>query len=175
MQNAVPDSFPSVTRRPNSPSQPQPYTIVLQPGKGTGKVDTLELHQSIKQALEQATDAVIVDLIWVPSLNPHTMSVLIGGIQKAIAMGKSLSFQSVNSATRQILEAEQHRHHTAKFGVQQSSFAQDLEQFFDSRKQQTKRTSQFSNTDSKISPQFSQYPGLEDASQFAVLRTHQPA
>lgn len=176
MQNAVPDSLAYVTYQAGSLSQPQPYTIVLQPGKGTGKVDILELHQAIKYALEQATDAVIVDLMWVPSLNPHALSVLVDGIQKAIAIGKSLSFRSVNSATRQILETEQHRHHTAHVGVQQSSFTQDLEQFFDSRQQQQARNSNhFHTVDSRISPQFSYYPDLEDASQFAVLRTHQTA
>jgi hypothetical protein len=174
MQNT--DHSMDVVTPANLPTESQPHTIVLQPGHDTGTVDSLEFRQLLKQSLDEATETVVVDLIWMNSLDARTTSVLIEGIQWAIALQKSLTFKSIDRATRQMLDTEYHRQRTRMLGTMQTSFTPDLEQFCESRQQQKARVaSSLEDLDHHYLPQFPYRPGLDEASQFAILRTHQPA
>jgi anti-anti-sigma regulatory factor len=174
MQNT--DHSTDVVTRANLPTESLPHIIVLQPGYETGTIESLEFQRSLKQALEQATDAVIVDLMWVNTLDAHTTSVLVDGIRWAISLQKSLAFKSIDRATRQMLDAECYRQRVTKFGIMQASFMPDLEQFCEIRQQQKAQiASNVENSGRQYLPQFPYCPELGDASQFAVLRTHQTA
>ncbi|MBW4520482.1 MAG: hypothetical protein KME16_12375 [Scytolyngbya sp. HA4215-MV1] len=111
--------------------EPQPYTIVLQPGSSTNRVESYEFQAELYRALDDATDAVVVDLLWTDGLSNQAIAVLSAGIKKALLLGKALSFQSMNSATRQALQREWHHHRSLFLGTWNSSFAGELEQFLD--------------------------------------------
>ena len=110
--------------------EPQPYTIVLQPGNSI-PIESHEFQIELYQALDNATDAVVVDLLWIDGLSNQAIAILSNGIKKALMLGKALSFQSMNSAARQALQREWHCHRASFLGTWNNSFADELEQFLD--------------------------------------------
>jgi anti-anti-sigma regulatory factor len=80
-----------------------PGTIVLQPVGLTGTEGT-EFHASLEQALQQS-DIVIVDLLWIEKIEQQGLRTLLIGVQRAQALGKHLSFLSMDAATSSALDA----------------------------------------------------------------------
>jgi anti-anti-sigma regulatory factor len=113
-----------------SPFESQPYTIVLQPGNSL-PIESHEFQLELYRALENATDAVVVDLLWIDGLSNQAIAILSNGIKKALILGKALSFQSMSSAARQALQREWHHHRASFLGTWNNCFAGELEQFLD--------------------------------------------
>jgi len=119
-----PVSHPTPTARP--------HALVLQPNGCLDRNTSQEFQQVLQSALEQATEAVIVDLLWVDSTDAAGISALVNGMQHASALKKSLSFQSMDMRTRTALETEWNQQWERSVGSWNRLFQHDLEQFLDS-------------------------------------------
>ncbi|MBD2326676.1 hypothetical protein [Alkalinema sp. FACHB-956] len=85
-----------------SPATGQSRTIVLQPSALTGS-DGNQFQNSLDRALQQA-ESVIVDLLWVDSIEDEGLTVLFAGMQQAFLLNKPLSFLSMDRNTRSALD-----------------------------------------------------------------------
>ncbi|OUC13363.1 MAG: hypothetical protein B0A82_17935 [Alkalinema sp. CACIAM 70d] len=87
---------------PQFPEAGQPSTIVLQPYALTG-LDGDRFQNSLEQALQEG-ESIIVDLLWVDSVEDEALSVLLEGMQQALALNKPLSFLGMDRTTRVALD-----------------------------------------------------------------------
>jgi hypothetical protein len=83
----------------------------------------------LEEALEQAQTTVIVDFLWVSSLDSDAIKVLVLAMEKAVALGKMLSFHSLESSLRSAVDAEWVRRQELLYGSWNSVFQHDLEIF----------------------------------------------
>ncbi len=113
------------------PTPPIPPTIVLQPDGNLDSTNCQEFQQLLETALEQATHGVIIDFLWLGLIDNQGVISLVRGMEKATAMGKLISFQSMNSSTRVAIEAEWNHRRTARYGSWSDRFEADLEQFLE--------------------------------------------
>jgi anti-anti-sigma regulatory factor len=102
-------------------------TVVLQP-KQLDAVAGQAFMAQLQEALCQAS-VVLVDLIWIEHVGDAALSRLIHGMQLAQERGKTLSFLSMDSATRQKLDAYWEADRVAATAHQSEAFAPDFEQF----------------------------------------------
>ena len=109
----------------------QPSTIVLQPRGSLEGASSPAFQADLERALDQVTDAVIVDLLWVKSMDAQGIEALVAGIQRAAALGKFLSFQSMDAQTRAALTLEWNRQRQLSYGPWNRLFKRDLERFLD--------------------------------------------
>ncbi|MBF2026871.1 MAG: hypothetical protein IGS48_08900 [Oscillatoriales cyanobacterium C42_A2020_001] len=109
----------------------KPATIVLQPNGVLNQGNREHFQQTLEDALELATESVIVDLIWVNETDADGVTALVAGIEKAASLGKAISFQSMNHATRMAIEAEWDRRRAVQFGSWSDRFEAKLERFLD--------------------------------------------
>jgi anti-anti-sigma regulatory factor len=111
--------------------------IVLQPTGVLDRSSSPEFHRALHQALEQAEEMVIVDLLWVERIDEMGIAALVEGRQQAAALGKFLSIQSMDRGTSTALEhAWSHQANLAAGG--QSDWLQPgLEQFLTRRRTTT--------------------------------------
>lgn len=114
-----------------SSQKARPGMIVIQPNGSLDKASSSEFQKVLEQSLEQAIDGVIVDLLWVDSIDSYGISALVACIQQALELGKLLSFQSMTVQTRTPLEAEWTRQREIIFGPRSDLFEKDLERFLD--------------------------------------------
>ncbi|MGI0494384.1 STAS domain-containing protein [Alkalinema pantanalense CENA528] len=84
------------------PETAQTSTIVLQPYALTG-LDGDRFQNSLEQALQEG-ESVIVDLLWVDSVEDEALSLLLAGMQQALALNKPLSFLGMDGTTRAALD-----------------------------------------------------------------------
>jgi len=106
-----------------------PSMLILQPSGRLDGTNSLDFQLELEQALERASDGVIVDLLWIHSADDHGIATLVAGIQQATERGKILSFQSMNHAIRAALDAELSRQHELHLGSWSTLFKPDLEKF----------------------------------------------
>ncbi|MBD2019480.1 hypothetical protein H6F43_04675 [Leptolyngbya sp. FACHB-36] len=59
----------------------------------------------IAVALEQASEQVIVDLLWVDAIDDHGMVMLVASLEQAAVLGKKLVLHSLDYGTRTRLAA----------------------------------------------------------------------
>ncbi|MBW4578460.1 MAG: hypothetical protein KME42_02680 [Tildeniella nuda ZEHNDER 1965/U140] len=109
----------------------KPHTIVLQPSAALNRANSLEFQLALEKALEQVTEAVIVDLIWVNSTDTYGIAALIAGIQRAAALGKFLSFQSMAANSQLALELAWAHQQESISGAWTHTFSSELESFLD--------------------------------------------
>ncbi len=107
----------------------QPYMIVLQPEGILDRFSSPAFQKVLEDSLAQVAETVIVDLLWIEATDLHGISALVAGIQRAAALGKSLSFKSMDGQTRLALESEWNRQWEISFGPWNELFEQDLERF----------------------------------------------
>lgn len=108
-----------------------PATIVLQPSGALDQGNWEHFQQTLEEALELATESVIVDLIWVNETDTDGVRALVAGIEKAASLGKAISFQSMSHVTRMATEAEWDRRRAVQFGAWSDRFEAKLERFLD--------------------------------------------
>lgn len=129
--NIAIESIATVPHFWDTPLETKPHTIVLQPDGNLDPISSSEFRVQLEAAIEQVTDAVIVDFLWVKSTDPQGIAALVAGIQRAATLGKAISFQSMDAQTRAAIEQEWNRQRQLSFGPWQDRFKDDLEQFLD--------------------------------------------
>jgi len=106
-----------------------PPTIILQPNGRLDSTSSPDFKRLLEKALVQARDGVIVDFLWVHSIDDHGIAVLVAGIQQATVLGKIFSFQSMNHQIRTALDVELNRQREVRLGSWSTLFQPELESF----------------------------------------------
>lgn len=105
-------------------------TIVLQPKGCLCGFATLDFQTALEQALETASEKVVVDLEQVETVAPDAIAVFADGLELAAVLGKSLIFYAMDLASRKSLRAECSRSREICFGPWGNLFEREFEQFF---------------------------------------------
>lgn len=103
------DLIPSFSALGNLAEQKRPRTIVLRPNGCLDDVSGPAFEKALEQALELTTEAVVVDLLWIDTVEAEGISCLIAGLKRASALGKTLSLRFMDVATQAAVEAACHR------------------------------------------------------------------
>lgn len=106
-------------------------TIVLQPNGPLDHATSSEFQKALEGSLEQATDSVIVDLLWVNATDSYGIAALVAGMERAATLGKYLSFQAMDTVVRRALESAWERQRESSFGPWNDVFGNELELFLD--------------------------------------------
>jgi len=106
-----------------------PVTLVLQPVGELNQSTSLGFQTQLEDAIAQAQEAVIVDLIWVEQVDRHGICALINGLLKANMLGKVLSIQSMSNPVRVAFEQAWTRQQELNCGGWDVQFEQGLESF----------------------------------------------
>ncbi|MBD1904629.1 MULTISPECIES: STAS domain-containing protein [Cyanophyceae] len=88
-----------------SKSEFRPSTVVIRPSGCLDSKTSPAFIKSLEQALELATDTVVVDMIAVNAIKREGVKSLLHGMEKAAALGKTLTFEFLDVATQRVLEA----------------------------------------------------------------------
>ena len=116
---------------PHLASAVKPRFLVLQPNGSLNQANSDDFQHGLESILEQATDGVIVDLLWVGSLDAYGIAALVAGIQRATVLGKWILFQALDANSRFALEAEWAQRQQSSVGVWKHTFSSNLEAFLD--------------------------------------------
>ncbi|XHX80052.1 MAG: hypothetical protein RBJ76_09030 [Stenomitos frigidus ULC029] len=110
----------------------KPSFLVLQPDDELlNQADSSELQHKLETMLEQVTDGVIVDLLWADAINVNGIAAMVAGLQRATALGKWMSFQSMSANSRPALETAWAQQQEVSAGAWSHIFSSDLEAFLD--------------------------------------------
>jgi anti-anti-sigma regulatory factor len=104
-----------------------PKTVVLQP---IGVLTDGSFQVQFQHAIEQA-DAIVIDLLWVTQTDPTGIELLLNGLNQMRALGKSLSFLSMDHKTRTQLDAAWQNQRAKEMSEQVDGFAPEFEQFLE--------------------------------------------
>jgi|SRR6476469_587174 len=85
--------------------QVRPATVVLRPSGCLDCSTSPAFRKSLEQALELATDTVVVDMISVSAVKSEGIKSLLDGMKQAAALGKNLSLEFLDVATQTVLES----------------------------------------------------------------------
>lgn len=83
----------------------RPRTVVLRPNGCLDTVSSPSFTKALEQALELTTETVVVDLLWVDSVEAEGVASLIAGLKRASALGKTLSLRFMDVATQAAVQA----------------------------------------------------------------------
>ncbi len=108
-------------------------TVVLQPRGALLGGAGVTFQSSLDQAIVEAA-AVIVDLLWINRVDDQGIAILLAGMKRAQASGKSLAFLAMDEATRAALDIVWEQHREAEASPQTDFFTPDFEQFLDDYK-----------------------------------------
>lgn len=89
----------------------RPRTVVLRPN---GRLDALSspaFTKALEQALELTSETVVVDLLWVESVESEGVACLMAGLKRASRLGKTLSLRFMDVATQAAVQAACDRQH----------------------------------------------------------------
>jgi len=104
-------------------------TIILQPNGDLILENGRHFQRALQEAIELATETIIVDLLWVKQADAEAILALVHGVETAIALGKQLSFQGMTTTIRNDLETEWEQQRSRRFGAWQNIFKAELEAF----------------------------------------------
>jgi anti-anti-sigma regulatory factor len=122
-QAAQPTTAQPTTAQPTT-AQP---TMVLQPSYLTG-VEGSVFQAAFAQALQQAS-VILVDLIWLDQIDRDGLDVLLDVMKRADDQSKTVSFLSMDAATRQWLDEQWEQENTPLAVGRNDLFAPDFEKF----------------------------------------------
>lgn len=106
-----------------------PETIVLQPCSQLTQEQSLAFQQTLEAALELAQESVIVDMLWVETVDAEGIAALVAGLEKAADLGKLLSFQSLRHPIRVAVDLEWQRQRYHRLGQWHDRTGANLAQF----------------------------------------------
>lgn len=106
--------------------------LVLQPTGNLDATGSRALQEELEATLNQATVGVIVDLLWVETIDAAGIEVLVVGLQKAASIGKSLLFQGMDARTQTALELEWSRQKQLGPGTRSCHLSRELERYLES-------------------------------------------
>lgn len=130
MNNAL--SLSTLTPQPPSTSNNgRPPTIILQPNGDLLQESGKHFQLALQEAVELAAEGVIVDLLWVKQTDSDGIFALVKGIEKAIALGKTLSFKGMSTPIRLAMESEWERQRDIQFSSWSNVFKAELEAFLE--------------------------------------------
>lgn len=107
-----------------------PTTVVLQPNGNLSDSTETSFGTHLGAAIAQA-DAIVVDLLWIDTIDQAGLSILLSGMTQAVKLGKSLSFLSMNQQTRSTLDSSWEKLREVNASVQVDVFTPEFEQFLD--------------------------------------------
>lgn len=87
----------------------RPRTVVLRPNGRLDAVSSPAFTKALQQALELTAETVVVDLLWVESVEPEGIACLIAGLKRASGLGKTLSLRFMDVATQAAVQAASER------------------------------------------------------------------
>jgi anti-anti-sigma regulatory factor len=116
--------------------QPLPKTVVLQPRGCLDQKQGLAFQATLERALRQATQTVIVDLLWIEAIDRTGLQILKAGMQLAAALGKVLSFQPANATVLTVLQPEWTTLRTSQLGNWAEVWHEELDNFLGCRMRQ---------------------------------------
>jgi anti-anti-sigma regulatory factor len=87
----------------------RPRTVVLRPNGCLDEASSPAFTKAIEQALDLTTETVIVDLLWVDSVQPEGIACLIAGLKLASTLGKTLSLRFMDVPTQAYIKAAYER------------------------------------------------------------------
>ncbi|XGW00535.1 MAG: STAS domain-containing protein [Leptolyngbya sp. BL-A-14] len=125
-------AYADAPRRLNLVPDIKPTILVLQPNGSINEANSREFQHELEQTLEQVSEAVMVDLLWVESIDSHGIAALVAGLQRAAALGKFLSFQAMDADTVWALENAWAYQQENEAGAWTHTFSSELELFLDS-------------------------------------------
>jgi anti-anti-sigma regulatory factor len=111
----------------------RPYTLVLQPIGFLDQESSREFEAALDKALDEVSESVLIDFLWLKGIDAYGVSVLVGGVEKATRLNKSLYMQSMNRCIQVAMQNEWEQRRTQRLGTWKNSFAADLEQYLDSK------------------------------------------
>lgn len=123
----------SIVDNIESVSERSPKTVVLQPRGALLGGAEVTFQSSLAQAIVEAA-AVIVDLLWVNSVDDQGIAILLAGMKRAQTSGKSLAFLAMDGTTRAALDAVWEQQRKAEASPQTDRFTPNFEQFLDDYK-----------------------------------------
>jgi anti-anti-sigma regulatory factor len=103
-----------------------PKTVVLQP---IGILTDGSFQVQFQHAIEQA-DAIVIDLLWVTQSDHTAIELLLNGLNQTRALGKSLSFLSMDPKTRTQLDVAW-QNQREDMSEQVDGFSPEFEQFLE--------------------------------------------
>jgi len=106
---------------------------VLQPRGRLDQTSSPTLQLILEQSLHQATEAVILDLIWVEAIDSVGLEVLKSGVRLAHRLSKALSFHAVSAPTRAALDLEKATLRALSLGKWAEVWQHEFEQFLNRR------------------------------------------
>lgn len=107
-----------------------PSMVVLQPSGSLSEFTGRPFQASLGKAIAQA-DSIVVDLLWIETIDQAGLSILLSGMTQASKLGKSLSFLSMDQKTRCTLDSIWEKLRAADAPAQMDVFAPEFEQFLD--------------------------------------------
>lgn len=107
-----------------------PTTVVLQPNGNLSDLTGTSFRTRLGDAIAQA-DAIVVDLLWIDTIDQAGLSILLSGMTQAVKLGKSLSFLSMNQQTRSTLDSSWGKLRDLNASAQVDVFTPEFEQFLD--------------------------------------------
>lgn len=134
---------PSPARLATSAAQPAPTsatepvrraTIVLQPHQELQQQHSQAFQRMMEAALEQVEDSLVIDLLWAEGIDEAGVAVLVSAVEKAIALGKMVSFHSMTRALHLAMDAETERRRQERLGSWSDRFENSIEQFLGQRR-----------------------------------------
>jgi anti-anti-sigma regulatory factor len=137
--------------------RPLPKTVVLQPRGYLDQKQGLAFQATLERALRQATQTVIVDLLWIEAIDRTGLQILKAGMQLAAALGKVLSFQPANATVLTVLQPEWTTLRASQLGNWAEVWHEELDNFLGCRMRQrlgmdSDQDSDQAGTDEMISP-----------------------
>ena len=99
------DLMPTFPHLANTIETGRPRTVVLRPNGCLDRTNSPAFTKALEQALELTTDTVVVDLLWVDSIQEDGINCLIAALRRAAALGKTLSLRFMDVATQAAVEA----------------------------------------------------------------------
>ncbi len=107
----------------------KPTILALQPEGALNEATSRNFQQALEEALEQVTETVMVDFLWVEAIDSYGIAALVAGLQRAAALGKFLSFQSMDADSALVLETAWAQQQEREAGGWTHTFSADLELF----------------------------------------------
>ena len=83
----------------------RPHTVVLRPNGRLDAMSSAAFTKALEQALELTSETVVVDLLWIDSVEPEGIACLVAGLKRASALGKTLSLRFMDVATQAAVQA----------------------------------------------------------------------
>ena len=137
VESLIPVRLATSAAQPASPSATESVrhaTIVLQPHQELQQQHSQAFQRMLEAALEQVEESLVIDLLWAEGIDEAGVAVLVSAVEKAISLGKMVSFHSMTRALHLAMDAETERRRQERLGSWSDRFGSSIEQFLGQRR-----------------------------------------